>query len=60
MQRIVGAIIGAMAYGAYEFTSMSIMKNWSWWMVAADTAWGTLLTGFAAWAGVMVMLRWQG
>ena len=55
-----GAIIGAMAYGTYEFTSMSIMKDWSWQMVAADTTWGALLTGFSAWAGVALMMRFQG
>lgn len=54
-----GAIIGAMAYGTYEFTSMSIMKDWSWQMVATDTIWGALLTGFSAWAGVWLMLRFQ-
>ena len=53
-----GAIIGAMAYGTYEFTSMSIMKDWSWQMVVTDTVWGAVLTGFCAWAGVAVMLRW--
>ena len=51
-----GAVIGAMAYGTYEFTSMSIMKQWSWSMVATDTIWGAVLTGFSAWAGVTVML----
>ncbi len=55
-----GAIIGAMAYGTYEFTSMSIMKNWSWTMVATDTIWGAVLTGFSAWAGVMIMMYVQG
>jgi len=55
-----GAIIGAMAYGTYEFTSMSIMKDWSWAMVVTDTTWGAVLTGFSAWAGVMIMLRFQG
>jgi len=55
-----GAVIGAMAYGTYEFTSMSIMKNWSWTMVATDTVWGAVLTGFCAWAGVMIMMRVQG
>lgn len=55
-----GAVIGAMAYGTYEFTSMAIMKNWSWWMVAADTTWGAVLTGFSAWTGVMIALRLQG
>ncbi|MCW1933056.1 DUF2177 family protein [Pararhodobacter zhoushanensis] len=55
-----GAVIGAMAYGTYEFTSMSIMKDWSWAMVATDTLWGTVLTGFCAWAGVALLLRLQG
>ncbi|RYH00772.1 DUF2177 family protein [Salipiger sp. IMCC34102] len=55
-----GAIIGAMAYGTYEFTSMSIMRDWSWQMVVTDTIWGTVLTGFCAWAGVALMLRFQG
>lgn len=55
-----GAVIGAMAYGTYEFTSMSILRNWSWAMVATDTIWGAALTGFCAWAGVVILLRLQG
>lgn len=55
-----GALIGAMAYGTYEFTSMSIMREWSWQMVATDTLWGCVLTGFSAWAGVALLMRWQG
>ena len=46
------AIIGAMAYGTYEFTSYAIMKDWHWSMVAADVTWGTVLTAVSAWAGV--------
>ena len=57
---VQGAVIGAMAYGTYEFTSMSIMKDWSWAMVATDTVWGAFLTGFCAWAGVTLLLRFQG
>ncbi len=51
---IPAAIIGAMAYGTYEFTSYAIMKDWHWSMVAVDTTWGTVLTAFAAWAGVTI------
>lgn len=54
-----GAVLGAVAYGTYEFSSMTIMKNWSWTMVATDTIWGALLTGFSAWAGVMLAMRLQ-
>ena len=49
---IPAAIIGAMAYGTYEFTSYAIMKSWSPILVANDFVWGTVLTAFSAWAGV--------
>jgi uncharacterized membrane protein len=51
---IPAAIIGAMAYGTYEFTSYAVMKDWHWSMVATDTAWGTILTAFSAWAGLAI------
>lgn len=46
------AVIGAMAYGTYEFTSYAIMRDWHWMMVATDTLWGTVLTAVSAWIGV--------
>ncbi len=46
------AIIGAMAYGTYEFTSYAVMRDWHPSMVATDFLWGTFLTAFSAWAGV--------
>lgn len=49
---IPAAIIGAMAYGTYEFTSYAIMKSWSPVLVMTDVTWGTVLTAFSAWAGV--------
>ena len=51
---IPALIIGAMAYGTYEFTSYAIMKDWQLSMVATDTVWGTVLTAFSAWAGLAV------
>jgi uncharacterized membrane protein len=51
---IPAAIIGAMAYGTYEFTSYAIMRDWHWTMLVTDTVWGTVLTGVSAWAGVAV------
>jgi len=48
------AIIGAMAYGTYEFTSYAILKDWHWSMVAMDVSWGTVLTALSAWAGVAI------
>ena len=50
-----GALLGAMAYGTYEFTSYAVMRDWHWSMVAADVTWGAVLTGVSAWAGVWVV-----
>jgi uncharacterized membrane protein len=49
---VPAAMIGAMAYGTYEFTSYAILKDWHPSMVAADVTWGTILTAVSAWAGV--------
>ena len=54
-----GAILGFVAYGTYELTSWSVMRNWHGSMVAVDWAWGTIVTGLAAWAGVVVARMWQ-
>jgi uncharacterized membrane protein len=48
-----GAILGLVAYGTYEFTSWAVMRDWHPQMVAVDLAWGTILTGGAAWGGVL-------
>lgn len=47
-----GALLGAMAYGTYEFTSLAVTKGWSWEMVIVDVSWGMCLTGISACAGV--------
>ncbi len=49
-----GVLIGAMAYGTYEFTNLATLKDWTWRMVATDFTWGSLLTGVSAAAGVAV------
>jgi len=48
------ALLGAVAYGTYEFTSLAIMKDWTWGMVITDLTWGTILTGVTATAGVAI------
>ena len=49
---VPAVVLGFMAYGTYEFTSYAIMKHWSARMVMTDVIWGSLLTGFSAWAGL--------
>lgn len=49
-----GVALGLMAYGTYEFTNFTTLRDWSIQQVAVDTLWGGVLTGFSAWAGVMI------
>lgn len=49
-----GALLGAMAYGTYEFTNYATLRDWHWHMVAVDLTWGAVLTGVSAWAGMMI------
>ena len=47
-------LLGALAYGTYEFTSFAILKDWTLRLVVIDVIWGTALTGVSATAGVMI------
>lgn len=51
-----GMILGLMAYGTYEFTNYATLRDWTLEQVIVDTLWGGVLTGFTAWAGVMITL----
>ena len=48
-----GAILGFVAYGCYEMTSWTIMKEWSVQLVVADIVWGSLISGLSAYAAVL-------
>lgn len=50
---LTGMLVGLMCYGTYEFTNLATFAEWSWQQVLIDTTWGALLTGLAAWAGVV-------
>ena len=51
---INGLLLGLVAYGTYELTSWTVMRNWTVSMVAVDLTWGAFVTGFSTWAGVLV------
>ena len=48
------ALLGAFAYGTYEFTNFATLKAWTWQMVAVDLSWGALLTGITGTVGFLV------
>ncbi|WP_340109358.1 DUF2177 family protein [Pikeienuella sp. HZG-20] len=47
-----GAGLGAVAYGTYELTNLATLAAWTWRLTLVDLAWGTVLTGFSAAAGL--------
>ena len=49
---INGALLGFVAFGCYEFTSWTIMKEWSAQLVVADIVWGSAISGISAWGAV--------
>lgn len=50
-----GMLFGFLCYGTYEMTNYATLADWSLEQVIVDGLWGTFLTGFSAWAGVMFM-----
>ena len=54
---LLGAILGFAAYGTYDITNLSTLKNWPLVMSLVDMAWGTMLTTAAA-AVAYWLLRW--
>lgn len=48
-----GAILGIVAYGTYELTSWTVMRDWHPVMVTVDIAWGATVTAVSVWLGVI-------
>ena len=36
-------LLGLVIYGVYEFTNLSLLKNWNWLTTILDTTWGGVL-----------------
>ena len=53
---INGAMLGLVAYGTYELTSWTVMRDWHSQMVMLDMTWGTVLSGVSAYIGARVAL----
>lgn len=54
---VAGAILGFIAYGTYDMTNLSTLKNWSISVSIVDMLWGTVLTSFAATMGYLITQR---
>jgi uncharacterized membrane protein len=49
-----GALLGLVAYGTYDMTNLSTLKNWSVSVSIVDMAWGVTLSAVAATSGYLV------
>ena len=49
-----GAVLGFIAYGTYDLTSLAIMRGWPVNVTVADMIWGALLTGVSASVSLLV------
>lgn len=45
---LLGAALGALAYGTYDLTNLATLRGWPPLLSVVDVAWGTLLTATAA------------
>lgn len=51
---LYGALFGFFCYATFELTSMSLLKHWTWPVVAVDITWGTLVTATVATLGLLI------
>ena len=52
---LLRAILGFAAYGTYDITNLSTLKNWPLAMSLVDMAWGTLLTAAVSCVGYWLL-----
>ena len=45
---MLGAALGLIAYGTYDFTNLAVIEGYTWRIALIDLAWGTFLTGLTA------------
>ncbi len=52
-----GAVLGLIAYGTYDLTSLAILRGWPVNVTIIDMIWGAILTGVAAGVAFLVARR---
>lgn len=55
---ISGALLGLVAYGTYDLTSLAVTRGFTAPLAFVDMAWGALLTAAAATAGYFAARAW--
>lgn len=51
----LGALLGLVAYGTYDFTNLSTVRDWPLMISIVDLAWGITVSAIAALAGYLAV-----
>lgn len=51
---LMGAFLGFVIYGVYDFTNLATLKSWPLLLAVIDVGWGSLATGLVALASYKV------
>jgi uncharacterized membrane protein len=51
---LYGALFGLFCYATFELTSLSLLKHWTWPVVAVDVSWGVVATALSSTLGLMI------
>ncbi|OYV38038.1 MAG: hypothetical protein B7Z80_11195 [Rhodospirillales bacterium 20-64-7] len=52
-----GGVLGLIAYGTYDLTSLAVLRGWPLSVTVIDMVWGMILTGVSAGIATLVVLR---
>ena len=55
-----GALFGFFAYATYDMTNYATLRHWPVSVTVVDVLWGTVLTGFSAFSGYLIMRQLTG
>jgi uncharacterized membrane protein len=51
---LYGGLFGLFCYATFELTSLTMLRQWTWAVVAVDISWGVVLTAVSATAGLLI------
>jgi uncharacterized membrane protein len=51
---LYGALFGLFCYATFELTSLSLLRHWTWAVVAVDVSWGVFVTAVSSTLGLII------
>ena len=51
---LYGALFGLFCYATFELTSLSLLRHWTWTVVAVDVSWGVFVTAVSSALGLTI------